>query len=142
MSKQLLEMIENVDPEDTDKLDEIDARVWCWLADKEYAGQDELGNRIYKEREDCFPMVGCGSFANGDLKLFTRSRDALKSIRLDGWVFRIGTDPNLEHMAGFWNTKVKDGWSTDEYPLPTEELAELHAIIQAIAYEGSQCGIK
>jgi hypothetical protein len=30
-AETILKIIENVDPADTAKLDEIDARVWCWL---------------------------------------------------------------------------------------------------------------
>lgn len=146
--KQILELIENVDPSNTDALDEIDARVWCWLDDKEYAGQDKLGNQIYKEREGCFPMVGCGSFEAGNVKQYTRSRDALKAIRPEGWRICIedfssfkctlmpydsGFEPDPNNYEIIWDdpaSKVGKG--------KTEELAELHAVIQVIEYERNQ----
>ena len=68
---------------------------------------------------------------------YTRSRDALKDIRPDGW--GVG-----HHCEDKWHTEMRancyqigeKGHNIKRSPvLPTEELAELHAIIQAIEWE-------
>ena len=107
----ILKMIEEVDPADTDKLDEIDVLVYEYISDIGYRPSTS------------FP--------------YTRSRDALKAIRPEGWyikldIFSVPGKPkwtcecfNLTEGAGCFLSPV----------LPTEELAELHAIIQAIEWE-------
>ena len=106
---KILEMIENVSPNDIETLDEIDAEIQ-WLL-----GVCE------------FPIVLPISY--------TRSRDELKKIRPDGWVFWQPVDRRYRGE----NRGVCPLY--DVYPwvftktLPTEELSELHAIIQAIAHE-------
>ena len=128
--KQLYKLIENVDKDDTATLDEIDARVWCWQASKEYAGQDTLGNHVYKERADCLPMVGCGSFANGDLKQFTRSIDAQEQIDTEGWMIYI-----RQWQAGWIGGMDFSDVHFHTQALPTEPLARLHAKLQVVEYE-------
>ena len=119
---EILKMIEVADPADTAKLDEI----------------DRLFER-YKTpgRHKIVPPK------------YTRSRDALKQIRPEGWTF------SMLHQSGYLAVSHKhikrthiDGLG-NEYPEyvqvgtpalsdtapKTEELAELHAIIQAIEYE-------
>lgn len=117
MSKEILELIENVDPSDTDTLDEIDGLFWGYY---------------YKE--------GCQQSKGGRP---TRSRDALKSIRPEGWQYRLehdfGSDCFLFTMTK-WGArcvpkKYIDGQWDISKPIKTEELAELHAIIQAIEWE-------
>ena len=131
MSKELLELIENVDPEDSDVLDEIDARThvyigFYWHGDLE-PWENGAGHWGF--------MKGCccksdRQFAQDFLK-YTRSRDALKAIRPEGWFFDTCTD-----AAGTECYSDKgDVNLTNDISLPTEELAELHAIIQAISYE-------
>lgn len=117
-AETILKLIEEVDPKDSDKLDEIDARVWAIAHGISYEEENRL--REY------------GKLA-GQPPKYTRSRDALKSIRPEGWewdiYFHYGT-PYVT-FTKMWpdpiNIKTPD--------LPTEELAELHAIIQAIEYE-------
>lgn len=109
-AQEILKLIEAVDPSDTAKLDEIDARVACLLQDHVYGS--EAARFLLK----AFPQ-------------YTRSRDALKAIRPEGWAILIVQFENLfvcdmTHAKHFVGKK-----------LPTEELAELHAIIQAIEYE-------
>ena len=66
---------------------------------------------------------------------FSRSRDALKAIRPKGWFFAIRHE-GLFCASPKWDCK---GSSKEKHLygpfFPTEELAELHAIIQAIEYE-------
>ena len=106
-AEKIFNMIENVDPTDSATLDEIDFRV-----DKYLGG---VPNYI-KARQ------------------YTRSRDALKAVRPEGWWFhgmsRYFDEPHI------YVAEPKDDDSLILSPsLPTEELAELHAIVQAIAYE-------
>ena len=101
--QEILKLIEEVDPKDTAKLDEIDARVYEFLD---------------------FPdsNIGCPEY--------TRSRDALKAIRPEGWrVFNLSEGTMFEFDLGKTNARVFRGLAI------TEELAELAAILQAINYE-------
>lgn len=105
-AQEILKMIEEVDPSDETKMDEIDLSV------AKYLKQHKI-------------WIG----------IVTRSRDALKAIRPDGWFGMIRffgeySVCNINHVHPFGNA--------DSQHLPTEELAELHAIIQAIEYERSK----
>ena len=134
-TQKILELIECVDPEDSVALDEIDERVFLFL----------LGDR--KPRA-YWNWKSCRSKDDGRVsiedwikrgkphKQYTRSRDALKSIRPEGWHifiyhFTIGFKAELSRdrasMKPILTKQIKH--------LPTEELAELHAIIQAREYE-------
>jgi len=125
-AKKILAMIEAVDPADTKTLDEIDALVSVYI-DKPQAEYDRAFGY--------------------DPKQYTRSRDALKAIRPKGWKVtmlhsvpidgfqfkmqdRMDT-PNgdAKHIESPWHRRFDpcDGY--------TEELAELHAIIQAVDFE-------
>lgn len=144
-AEQILKMIDEVSPDDTEKLDEIDARVWAYLI----LPIDGLtvsfnGGSVYY-RYAAWPKdvrtVLHHSFQHDK---FTRSRDALKAIRPEGfktWAFFDGYKEGAKYRAEMFTSEMLDeqnrtmkeiiiqtGW------LPTEELAELHAIIQAIEY--------
>jgi len=140
--KQILEMIESVDPSDTAKLDEIDARVWCYLESHTFACIK--WDRIFVLDEHQCEIEKFNGICT--LK-FTRSRDALKAIRPEGWQYCMEHSPAI----GFQCTLQDKMGSPDNPPnifkSPwykagsggrtglTEELAELHAILQAIAHE-------
>ena len=119
----ILKMIEAVDPTYTAKLDEIDSLNWFWL---EHGALPVTGwFRDFKKE----PWGG---------KRHTRSRDALKAVRPKGWLVKINQF-NEQNTCEIW----KGGHAFDAaYNYfgsgATEELAELHAIIQAIAYERKQ----
>jgi len=125
----ILKMIEEVSVDDTDKLDEIDIKVF------RHCGQG------------CYPAI---PLPNSKFPPYTRSRDALKKIRPEGWIIRLyqtpvynPRKPNNANLYHFNMDKYFFLESEEEYNqinvramhLPTEELAELHAIIQAIAHE-------
>lgn len=118
-AQEILNLIETVDPSDTAKLDEIDRAVRLYIDPAQDAYEKEF---LY------------------DLKKYTRSRDALKSIRPGEWTFQIqnasyGFDVfYYPPMFGL----VEGPSPMRSFALPTEELAELHAIIQAIEYEMNQ----
>ena len=115
--KDILKLIENVDPEDSAALDEIDYRVFKFIHGR------AVPNRARR---------------------YTTSRDALKSIRPEGYTIWCLEGPNplltKEKSAAGWHCSLlkEAQWSSphvDSEFLPTEELAELHAILQAIEYE-------
>lgn len=114
----ILKMIDEADPNDTAKLDEIDARVACFLENWDYEGAKINSG------------ISCIALAKHSDKKYTSSRDALKSIRPNGWWFDIEMIGSEGVMVTAYNDKTK--LDHKDY---TEELAELHAIIQAIAYE-------
>lgn len=112
--KKILELIEAVDPSDRAALDEIDAKVQWYIG-------------ITQE-----PIVLPISY--------TRSRDALKAIRPEGWEFDVCNVFGCKD--GSYEYTVYNGKHSIESPSPplgrrfkTEELAELHAIIKAIAHD-------
>jgi len=130
-AKQILEMIEAVYPSDTAKLDEIDAMVWCYLNSAEFKWTKGRGLFEYNigGKENVTKRIGKNI-------QYTRSRDALKQIRPDGkimWCFfenyPEGARARAEIFHDHGDNPIQTGW------FPTEELAELHAIIQAIEYE-------
>jgi len=116
--EEILKLIETVDPSNTKKLDEIDNLVWNYL---------HPSGGSYESRMEGIPA-------------YCSSRDVLKAIRPEGWYFQ--TNPwynGCGYNAGTFDEGIKfinaDG-------LPTEELAELHAIIQAIEYERKTVDMK
>ena len=128
-AKDLLQRIEAVDHTDDAALDEIDARVS--VETHSYL----KGDYVFKEIEDGHLALYINSkglrcrLYLSDIPKCTRSRDALKSARPDGWKIQI--------------TQNRDGWYVKltreifimtpcgRNRLSTETLAELHAIIQA-----------
>ena len=144
-AETILKMIETVDPADTAKLDEIDCRVYCYIEtpDYEFVGIDYGRKYIYAFRE------GTRRGRSSDFRevpYYTRSRDALKAVRPKGWIPR-------GDREGYEIAEFCYGWQFCLILLPdtpigsrvnetriigngrTEELAELHAIVQAIEYE-------
>lgn len=155
--KTILNLIENVDPSDTATLDEIDARVSLWLDGHSFkhSGVDKYENEyidyLHSNGQDI--RLWGSSYARGDMLEYTRSRDALKAIRPEGyswfcldhkdttedWECRIDFTPQSkplwEKTWGRLLKKVPNPLVQVFSPtLPTEELAELHAIIQAIQW--------
>lgn len=133
MQDEILKLIEEVDPSDTAKLDEIDARVDAYVSGRPFNG--------YDHKTGLYETIDGNEACEWNPHSYTRSRDALKAIR-----------PHQGHsLFRLFNSDSWDTWQAQIawYPtsvakyctsphLPTEELAELHAIIQAIAYERGQ----
>lgn len=121
--EKILRMIEEVDPADTAKLDEIDARAHNF-----FLGFTE---GPVNDRYDWGWCTHNGFILNAPK--YTRSRDALKEIRPDDFVI---TQISQHPKRGFiFNASDTNGVTHTTPFLPTETLAKLHAIIQAIAYE-------
>lgn len=144
MSAEILKMIETVDPSDKTVLDAIDKAVMSYLNQREYEWRDLDGDWgehqatfVYWEADSegtRYQVIG---------RVYTRSRDALKEIRPEGWVFDHFVHRakcEIPELLSYSCTAYSPRWgfeSLESEHLPTEELAELHAIIQAIEYERS-----
>lgn len=110
MSKDLLKLIETVNPDDTVVLDEIDRKVRRFI--------------FGRQKDFIHPPQ------------YTRSRDALKIIRPDGWFWNAGhNESNSGGLFAFSMYSFTNSPVLTSPDLPTEELAELHVIIQAIQWE-------
>ena len=125
----ILKMIETVDPKDISAIQEIEARVFCWvIREKPPISYAELSKQI--------------SFVGG-VPEYCTSRDALKAVRPQGWWFTI--EPTGWHEDWWKVSAVTQKYGShvvleNEAHIQTEELAELHAIIQAIAHERAEVG--
>lgn len=174
-AQKILTMIEAVSVGDTDTMDEIDGRVWCYLKGYSFneivEGTDSEGweypeyktkdilfiNEDKDEQEACFWEAFDDYKENPYPALYTRSRDALKAIRPDGeiiidkefevWSCQIDFTPKTHPLLSLWGRLTKKKIPAHaqracfEAPkLPTEELAELHAVIQAIEWERNNKG--
>lgn len=133
-AQEILRMIEGVAVDDTDSLNEINAHVHI------YVGKDaSLMARYEWNIEKCLSLYRQYPQLVSD---YCGSRDALKAIRPDGWWpasyerdrVCVGSCPT---RIGYENQKNPGFENRIHSPrfLPTEELAELHAIIQAIQHD-------
>ncbi len=134
----ILKMIEEVDPNDTEKMDEIDARVWVMLNRFNFNEMFLSGGSLFLN------MVAAAKGDSIEVPKYTRSRDGLKAVRPEGWYlecgFEISEYGNVGYTCQPWFSSMSPIATYDEFP--TEELAELYAIIQAIAYERFQREVK
>lgn len=126
----LLTLIETAEPSDTARLREIDARVVCFLNKRTF----KLCNGTYWYDEETFETGG--GYNCRDTSKYTRSRNALKAIRPKGWmIYEMGQN----YDTGVWYCQmVNPKYSGEDIgigEIASEELAELHAIIQAIAHD-------
>lgn len=140
-AREILKLIEEADPSDTAKLDELDAKVWCYLNGHKFAAVDMEGDF----GRGCMIISDDGSiisadFAKGysdviDIPKYTRSRDALKQIRPAGWYLTL----MIDYLGKASYRMSKSGIEFHSAPYFQEErLAELHANIIAIDHERSQ----
>lgn len=128
--EHILRMIESVDPADTETLDQIDVLVTEYATPNHFP-VDGNGNPCTWEQQKAFLI------RNGVNPAFpfTRSRDALKAIRPEGWELVIRTKDGFVFIEKI-NDKDNIPWKLFlSLKRQSEELAELHAIIKAIAYE-------
>jgi hypothetical protein len=120
MMIDLLTLIENVHQHDYAELDEIDARVECFLLNVNpeaqwVTGGIPLWKRYWRECQK-----------------YSRSYDSIKGIRPQNWDFSLITD-SCGSKAIFFKDDIC--LNSPHEKLPTEELAMLHATIQVIMYE-------
>lgn len=132
--KAILEMIESVSPDDADTMDEIDGLVQGYISPSE-----DMNEFDWADQWSHFRATSCGG-KNMPYWAYTRSRDALKAIRPEGLAFsvvgKIDGSTNYRLVSTKSDARLVRGF--DSPLLPTEELAELHAIIQAIEWEVSR----
>lgn len=134
-AKTILKMIETVAPDDTEKLKEIEILFWSWYLgipiDDIYVDYDGDISFQYDGKHQDHNFLPSST----PYHLVTRSRDALKAIRPEGWGFKIET-PGRCVAVNYSKPLGYVTWATTEMvDLLTEELAELHTIVQAIEYE-------
>lgn len=134
---EILRLIETVSPDDTAKLDEIDARVQAYIIGHHYINHESTSchtSLIYRHRTTNEVLI---FIANK----YTRSRDALKAIRPEGWMFSViqilSSEPTFKAEMTIQIANDDFENFTSRFS-PTEELAELHAVIQAISHERNQ----
>lgn len=136
-AQTILKMIEEVDPGDRDGLGKIECAVECWLQKKElklkHLGHSDFSSDwVYLDPDDegaLIPVL---------IPQYTRSRDALKAIRPEGWITSKIQAMMVVAEGIVWQASTDKIAATTHMVspfLPTEELAELHAIIQAVEYE-------
>lgn len=127
-AETILRLIETVDPQDTEKLDEIDARVWVYLVNGDFLGFDSRGNIEYTRIEDDGkPIPFCA-------EQYTRSRDALKAMGPSGYAVETLDSVFVNECRCKLLSEDMDT-QFERTHMPTIELAELHARIQAIQFE-------
>lgn len=141
-SQKILEMIGSVDPEDTDTLDEIDARMDCWVKNNEYLKFGRINKQCCRDghirRSD--NSLGATYIYS---KEYTRSRDASMNIgpnAVEIWVRRVGGGRLFTPKHTLYGSMIITNWK--EAICRTENLAYLHGKIQAIAYERANHDIK
>jgi len=119
----ILYLIEHVLPDDTGQLDEIDTRVCAYVGWKQVLlAQEVLGWE--------HPSIGNSARLGKIPELYTRSRDALKSIRVDGWFYDISSDKDgVDCYADRGGANLFEALE-----FKTEELAELWVIINTIEW--------
>lgn len=134
-ARKILNMIETVSPDDTGRLNEIDARVYCWWqGNVEYVSHrtSDIFGAILKCRQiqESIEYPAGQEHVESNVPQFTRSRDALKAIRPKGYFLCIESDED-----GCYCRTWKGCSNFHSGVIKTEEIAELHAIVQAIEYE-------
>ncbi|MCG8345376.1 MAG: hypothetical protein MI685_09510 [Chlorobiales bacterium] len=137
-SRKILEMIEDVDPDDEKTVDEINARVWAFFnLSKGNPRVSFNGGSIHYRYDHWDEDASTALVHKFEYSDYARSRDALKSIRPEGW--ELGLVPwtdngrDLHSYTATLTHLEREPFFTA--PAKTEELAELHAIIQAYIWE-------
>ena len=134
----ILRMIEEVDPKDEKVLLDINARVWAFMnLTGDFKIHFDGEGRAYYRHNSWAAEHQSILRHTFDMPKYTTSRDAIKSIRPDGWMVY---DCSQDYVTGVWNYALVSPEHKSENAcyaneMLTEELAELHATIQAIAYE-------
>ena len=126
-ARELLGMIESANHMDSKVLNELDARAACLFQNKEYDRHTSgwVGKPVaFFKVKDPVSDFDC----LGTVLSYSRSRDALKAARPEGYkTFQITYTVSDQYICFA-------GRRFDMVPLATEELAEFHAIVQAWIY--------
>lgn len=149
-AQKILDLITSVDPDDAGAMDEIDARMWCFINNKTLH-RITHGASQSKRRSlcvhTCFEVVGNYSDINktkrkNDMKTakkssaqYTRSLDAIKVVEdaeLEDFCAVVTRATDKRYKALIWFNK-------QEFHAPvsikTEQLARLYAVVMAIDWK-------
>lgn len=140
-AKDILSLIESVDPSDTEKMDEIELRAYSYIKNEGFlgVGKNEAGQDKYIFAREYINGPGKYQLFKSEIPKYTRSRDALKCIRPEGWAAFSMDFYGAFSDIRFWKCELgKPGKAVASTGLPTEELAELHAIIQSLEHERTE----
>lgn len=139
-------LLKKTSPDDVDATKEIDARVFCYieniLFDKSklaWVGRPENKQWVYEMTVEPRPITKT-------IKIYTRSCDALKSIRPAGWTTSLHNNIIMRsdgpqkwqcQMTKYGDFALKEKCEAIRFSgdMPSEEYAELDVIIQALEYE-------
>ena len=125
-AREVLGMIEVVDHTDSKQCLDLNSRGYCIFSGMDYERVVSKGNIRYCLDED-----------------YSRSRDALKAARPEGWKFSIKWEWTIDRYVctGCSDYKKPNSINTQYAKVcspylegMTEELAEFHAIVQAWIY--------
>lgn len=131
--RSILKMIEAVDVNDTDTLDEIDARFWCFLKRFEFISAKRRMFVDFQYRTEHKKRPDIEEAPQHWAPQYTRSLDALHGAMPDGWaIFTTETDKGF--VFGLENKKDFNIVCVNTEPLPTMHLAWMHALTQAYIY--------
>lgn len=159
-AQEILKMIETVSPDDLGHRDDYDELVQGKVHEIEchvhaYINGWEV-DHFRPERQSIDAMAYCrlrpspkdnideafpSKYTREYAPQYTRSRDALKKIRPEGYISGASPEFDSDNLKfnGFCESKSRFYSTMPDYDsLPTEELAELHAIIRAMEYERTQ----
>lgn len=138
-ANQILEMIESVDPSDRKAMDQIDLDFWKWYADLPitncYDDYEGACGFSFETDIDYWELDGYSLLPSSQPHhRVSRSRDALKLVRPEGWCFDIEEEDVGKFICWPYCWEKYSDLERTPY-FPSEELAELHAIIQSIEFE-------
>lgn len=133
-AKELLTMIEAVSHDDNGQLSEINARFACLYANKEYYrhngdGSDCRTIAFYKVSDPVNDFNCLGTVED-----YSRSRDALKATRPEGWIYTTTYSDLGERETALSNLNYNQSFIQAHNDINHEILAEFHAIVQAWIY--------
>lgn len=131
-AKHILGMIESVDHQYCEQLEEIEAR---WLACTNGHIFESYGVSEYSVDTNVLKVSGTNpdertAYQDHLIPAVARSRDALKAARPEGWDLKITPIKRWKESTSYAAKALGDDHLYSP-TLETEELAELHAIIQA-----------
>lgn len=124
--KNILTLIEGVDPDDTAKCDEINARVWCDDSGYIFGGMDD--QTIIHYRGMCVKHYVCNTH---NMPNYTHSVDHCLSIKDDGWIIKCVRQDTKRKGWICSLRRTSDLHIVNCLWKPTISLGLLHAIMQS-----------
>lgn len=145
---KILSIIERIKHYQETTIEELNARIWCFLHELEYIGYEEKdvtcmfeGDFLRKEKVFLGRSKEMKIASIKFVPEYTKSRDLIKSIRPKGGVWielKTASDGDAICKFGKLQENGKEIYCFDTSKidfLPSEELAELWCVLQAIEWE-------